>query len=41
MVYASSKEALTRALGDGIAKVIQANEFSDLQWSAVQQNVAK
>lgn len=41
MVYASSKEALTRALGDGIAKVIQANDFSDLQWSAVQLSVGK
>jgi cofilin len=35
MVYASSKDALKKALGEGIAKEIQANDHGDLMWSAV------
>ena len=35
MVYSSSKEALKRALGEGVAKEVQANEHSDLAWSNI------
>jgi len=40
MVYASSKSALTHALGsEGIAKFIQASDLCDLNFAAVQQCV--
>jgi len=35
MVYSSSKDALKNALGAGIAKEVQANEYSDLNWSNI------
>jgi cofilin len=35
MVYASSKDALKKALGEGVAKEIQANDHGDLAWSNV------
>lgn len=35
MLYSSSKDALKRAFGEGIAKEIQANDHGDLQWSSV------
>lgn len=30
MVYSSSKDALRKALGDGLARDVQANDISDL-----------
>jgi len=35
MLYASSKEDLKKALGEGIAKEIQANDHGELQWESV------
>ena len=35
MLYSSSKDALRRAFGEGIAKEIQANDHGDLQWQNV------
>jgi len=35
MVYSSSKDALKKALGEGIAKEVQANDYSDLNWSNI------
>lgn len=35
MLYSSSKDALKKAFGEGIAKEIQANDHGDLQWSSV------
>jgi len=35
MVYASSKDALKKALGEGMAKEVQANEFNDLSFSNI------
>lgn len=32
MVYSSSKDALKRALGEGIQKEVQANDHGDLAW---------
>jgi cofilin len=41
MVYSSSKDALKKALGEGIAREIQANDHSDLSWSNVLDNITK
>lgn len=41
MVYAASKDALKKALGEGIAKEIQANDHGDLTWSNVLEVVMK
>jgi cofilin len=41
MVYASSKDALKKALGEGIAKEIQANDHSDLEFSNVMDQIRK
>lgn len=35
MVYASSKDALKKALGEGIGKEVQANDHGDLEWSNI------
>lgn len=35
MLYSSSKDALRRAFGEGVAKEIQANDHGDLQWQNV------
>ena len=35
MVYAASKEGLKKALGDGIAREIQANDEDDLNLEAI------
>ena len=35
MLYSSSKDALKKAFGPGVAKEIQANDHGDLQWSSV------
>jgi len=35
MLYSSSKDALKKAFGEGIAKEIQANDHGDLAWSNV------
>jgi cofilin len=41
MVYAASKDALKKALGEGIAKEIQANDHGDLTWSSVLEVIMK
>jgi len=41
MVYSSSKEALKKALGAGIAKEVQANDFSDLHWSSIMDAITR
>jgi len=41
MVYSSSKDALKKALGEGIAKEVQANEHSDLDWSNVMDAIMR
>jgi hypothetical protein len=41
MVYASSKDALKKTLGEGIAKEIQANDHSDLEMSNVMEQIRK
>lgn len=40
MIYASSKEALKRAL-NGIAVEIQANDTDDIEWDSVLKTVSK
>jgi cofilin len=41
MVYASSKDAFKRALGDGIGKVVQANDDGDLAWDNVLEQISR
>lgn len=41
MVYASSKDALKRALGEGIGKEIQANDHGDLDWNNVLEQISR
>jgi len=41
MVYASSKDALKKTLGEGIAREIQANDHGDLTWSNLLEVVMK
>lgn len=41
MVYASSKDALKKALGEGIAREIQANDHGDLTWNNVLEVIMK
>jgi hypothetical protein len=41
MVYASSKDALKKALGEGVAKEVQANDHGDLSWSNVLEIISK
>jgi hypothetical protein len=40
MVYASSKEALKRAL-PGIAVEVQANDSDDIEWESLVKTVSK
>lgn len=39
MVYSASKDAIKKALGEGIAKEIQATDHGDLAWSNVLERV--
>lgn len=41
MVYSSSKDALKKALGEGIGKEVQANESSDLSWDHVMEIITR
>lgn len=41
MVYAASKDALKKALGEGIGKEVQANDQSDLKWDNVLEIIMK
>jgi len=41
MVYASSKDALKKALGEGIGKEIQANDHGDLDFDNVMEIIRK
>jgi len=41
MVYASSKDALKKALGEGVAKEVQANDNGDLAWSNILEILTK
>jgi cofilin len=41
MVYSSSKDALKKALGEGIGKEIQANDHGDLEFSCVMEIIRK
>lgn len=41
MVYASSKDALKRALGEGIGKEVQANDHGDLAWDHVLEQISR
>jgi cofilin len=41
MLYSSSKDALKKALGDGIAKEVQANDHSDLAWDNVLEQISR
>jgi Cofilin/tropomyosin-type actin-binding protein len=41
MVYAASKDALKKALGEGVAKEVQANDHGDLTWSNVLEIISK
>jgi len=41
MVYSASKDALKKALGEGIGKEIQANDHGDLQMSNVMEIIRK
>lgn len=41
MVYASSKDALRKALGEGIAKEVQANDHGDLKWENVMEIITR
>jgi hypothetical protein len=41
MVYASSKDALKKTLGEGIAKEVQANDHGDLAWKNVLEILTK
>lgn len=41
MVYAASKDALKRELGEGLAAMIQANDFDDLKMSDIVDKLHK
>ncbi len=41
MVYSASKDKLQRELGDGLAKVIQANDNGDLEWDYVLEQISR
>lgn len=41
MLYAASKDALKKALGEGVAKEVQANDHGDLQWSNILEIIRK
>lgn len=41
MVYASSKDALKKALGEGIGKEVQANDHGDLAWNSVMEIITR
>jgi len=41
MVYSSSKDALKRALGEGIGKEIQANDHGDLEFNNIMDIIRK
>ena len=41
MLYASSKDALKKALGEGMGKEIQATDHSDLQWDNVLEQISR
>lgn len=41
MWYASSKDAFKKALGEGVAKEIQANDLSDLNKNEITQEIIK
>jgi cofilin len=41
MVYSSSKDALKKALGEGIGKEIQANDHGDLEFKSVMEIIRK
>ena len=41
MVYSSSKDALKRALGEGIGKEVQANDHGDLDWNNVKEIISR
>ena len=41
MVYASSKDALKRALGEGLGKEVQANDHGDLAWDSVLEQISR
>ena len=41
MLYSSSMQALKVALGDGIAHVIQAHDYGDLEWANVIAEISR
>ncbi|ESO05970.1 hypothetical protein HELRODRAFT_160072 [Helobdella robusta] len=41
MVYASSRDALKKALGEGIAKEVQANDHGDLKWESIMEIISR
>ncbi len=41
MVYSASKDKFQRELGDGLAKVIQANDSGDLEWDNVLEQISR
>jgi len=41
MVYSASKDALKKALGEGVAKEVQANDHGDLAWKNVLEILSK
>lgn len=41
MVYASSRDALKKALGDGIGKEVQANDHGDLKHESVMEIICR
>lgn len=41
MVYASSKDALKRSLGEGLGKEVQANDHGDLEWNTVLEQISR
>eukprot|EP00914_Ancora_sagittata_P010459 GHVO01020168.1.p2 GENE.GHVO01020168.1~~GHVO01020168.1.p2 ORF type:complete len:147 (+),score=32.19 GHVO01020168.1:94-534(+) len=41
MLYASSKDALKRALGEGIGKEVQATDHSDLAWDNILEQISR
>jgi len=41
MVYSSSKEALKKALGEGISREIQANDMGDLDLENIMEIITR
>ena len=41
MVYSSSKDALKKALGEGIGKEVQANDHGDLDWGNIMEIITR